>query len=143
MRSRLIAALVVAVAVAGLASCTSAEVAGPIGPVVLDGGGDPCPTTTTTDEVVIMSGDVCDPCPTTFATLEEGGTTEPCPVINGRMTGGGGQIVIGDVRVTRGFTIHCDITLSNNVEVNWGGSRWHLDKPLTGATCIDDSSIRP
>src|SRR5688500_9152979 len=143
MRSRRIAALLVAVAVAGLASCTTTDVAGPAGPeVVLNGGEDPCPTTTST-EVVIMSGDVCEPCPTTLAILEEGGTTDPCPVTDGRMTGGGGQIIIGDVRVTRGFTIHCDITLSNNVEINWGGNSWHLDKPLTGAMCIDDPNISP
>lgn len=61
----------------------------------------------------------------------------------GRMTGGGGQVRIDDVRITRGFTIHCDITLSNNVEVNWPGNKWHIDKPLTSATCIDDPNIHP
>ena len=63
----------------------------------------------------------------------------------GRMTGGGGQIQIGDVYVSRGFTIHCDITLSNNVNVNWdsGNYHWHIDKPLTSATCIDDPAIDP
>lgn len=62
----------------------------------------------------------------------------------GRMTGGGGQLVtIGDVYVTRGFTIHCDITLSNNLEINWPGNKWHLDKPLTGAVCLDDPAISP
>ncbi len=61
----------------------------------------------------------------------------------GRMTGGGGQIILGDVRVTRGFTIHCDITLSNNLEVNWPDNRWHIDKPLTSAQCIDDPSVDP
>ena len=61
----------------------------------------------------------------------------------GRMTGGGGQIVIGDVFVSRGFTIHCDITLSNNIEINWPGNKWHLDKPITSALCIDDPTISP
>lgn len=71
--------------------------------------------------------------------------TDPCPpqIIDGRMTGGGRQIIIGDVRVTRGFTIHCDITLSNNIEINWPGNRWHLDKPITSANCIDDPTIAP
>jgi len=59
--------------------------------------------------------------------------------VNGRMTGGGNQIRIDGVRITRGFTLHCDILLSNNIEVNWpGGNKWHLDKPITKATCIDD-----
>jgi hypothetical protein len=61
----------------------------------------------------------------------------------GRMTGGGGQVTFGGVNVTRGFTIHCDITLSNNLEINWEGNKWHLDKPLTAALCLDDPAISP
>lgn len=69
---------------------------------------------------------------------------DPPPPALGRMTGGGSQIVLpGDVRITRGFTIHCDITLSNNIEINWAGNRWHLDKPITSALCTDDPSISP
>lgn len=66
-------------------------------------------------------------------------TFTPPPVENtgGRMTGGGAQI-FGDIKITRGFTIHCDIILSNNLEINWKGNKWHIDKPLTKATCIDD-----
>ena len=63
--------------------------------------------------------------------------------IPGRMTGGGGQIVIGDMFISRGFTIHCDITLSNNIEINWPDNKWHLDKPITSALCIDDPTISP
>lgn len=66
---------------------------------------------------------------------------EVCAV--GRMTGGGGQVTVGDVYVTRGFTIHCDIVLSNNLEINWPDNKWHLDKPLTSATCIDDPAVSP
>lgn len=62
----------------------------------------------------------------------------------GRMTGGGGQINIDGVRITRGLTVHCDITLSNNLEINWtGGNKWHIDKPLTSAQCIDDPNVNP
>jgi len=62
----------------------------------------------------------------------------------GRMTGGGGQLKIDNVRVTRGLTLHCDITLSNNLEINWtGGNKWHLDKPITSALCIDDPNVDP
>jgi hypothetical protein len=64
--------------------------------------------------------------------------------VSGRMTGGGGQIRVDGVRITRGFTIHCDITLSNNIEINWsGGNKWHLDKPITKAMCIDDPAFDP
>ena len=61
----------------------------------------------------------------------------------GRMTGGGGQIRFDDIYITRGFTIHCDITLSNNVNVNWPDNHWHIDKPLTSAECIDDPAVEP
>jgi len=67
----------------------------------------------------------------------------PVDMAPGRMTGGGGQFTIGDVHVTRGFTIHCDITLSNNVEINWPDNKWHLDKPLTSALCVDNPDIHP
>lgn len=66
---------------------------------------------------------------------------DPPPNLLGRMTGGGAQ-VFGDVKITRGFTIHCDIILSNNLEINWKGNKWHIDKPLTKATCIDDPAYR-
>ena len=71
----------------------------------------------------------------------EGDHDEPppeCNFIEGRMTGGGGQIIVGDVFISRGFTIHCDIVLSNNLEINWGSNNWHIDKPLDEATCFED-----
>ena len=63
----------------------------------------------------------------------------------GRMTGGGNQIRIDGVRVTRGLTLHCDITLSNNLEINWsGGNKWHLEKEsLESVSCIDDPAYDP
>ena len=62
----------------------------------------------------------------------------------GRMTGGGGQHAqIGGIYITRGFTIHCDIMLSNNLEINWPGNQWHLDKPLTFADCSNDPNVDP
>jgi hypothetical protein len=67
----------------------------------------------------------------------------PPPFLQGRMTGGGAQLAVGDVRITRGFTIHCDITLSNNLEINWPDNKWHITKPLTDAQCIDDPAIDP
>ena len=70
--------------------------------------------------------------------------TQSCeePAI-GRMTGGGGQVTIGNVFVSRGFTLHCDITLSNNLEINWPNNKWHLDKPITSADCVDDPTVNP
>lgn len=69
--------------------------------------------------------------------------TEEC-VVPGRMTGGGNSVTINDVKVTKGLTLHCDITLSNNLEVNWpGGNNWHLTKPIETADCVDDPTINP
>jgi len=59
----------------------------------------------------------------------------------GRMTGGGKQIEVGGIAITRGFTVHCDITLSNNIEINWADNKWHLDKPIDTAQCFDDPNI--
>ncbi|HEU4996590.1 MAG TPA: hypothetical protein VFT29_17360 [Gemmatimonadaceae bacterium] len=80
-----------------------------------------------------------------------GGGSDPCSdpkkeecILTGRFTGGGGQIVaIGDVYVTRGFTLHCDVLLSNNLEINWPGNKWHTDKPFTVVTCLDDPGYAP
>jgi hypothetical protein len=65
----------------------------------------------------------------------------PSELTNGRFTGGGHQIRIGDARVTRGLTIHCDLLLSNNLEVNWGGNKFHMTEHLTTVSCSDDPLI--
>ena len=70
----------------------------------------------------------------------------PENAILGRMTGGRNLRVDGaHVRASSGgFTIHCDITLSNNIQVSWpGGNKWHLDKPIDKAVCIDQDGIDP
>lgn len=74
-----------------------------------------------------------DPC-VADPTLPE---CQPPVSLNGRFTGGGFQINTGGVRVTRGFTIHCDNLLTNNLEVNWaGGNNFHMAKnTLTSVVC--------
>jgi hypothetical protein len=59
----------------------------------------------------------------------------------GRFTGGGHQIRIGAARVTRGLTIHCDLLLSNNLEVNWNGDSFHMLEHLETVACTDDPAI--
>lgn len=68
---------------------------------------------------------------------------EPCKVdlSTGRFTGGGHQIRVGEARVTRGLTIHCDLLLSNNLEVNWGGNQFHMTEHLTTVECSDSPDI--
>ena len=70
-------------------------------------------------------------------------TPPPPPVeMQGRFTGGG-KIKDNGVWVKAAFTLHCDITLSNNLQINWKGHKWHLKKPITDATCIDNPDISP
>lgn len=58
----------------------------------------------------------------------------------GRMTGGGSVFTIDDVRVTRGFEIHCDLRDPNNIQVNWPGNRFHMSE-LTSAVCTDSPAV--
>lgn len=68
--------------------------------------------------------------------------TEPCATPGtGRFTGGGHQVRVGEARVTRGLTIHCDLLLSNNLEVNWGGNQFHMTEHLLTVDCSDDPNI--
>jgi hypothetical protein len=69
-------------------------------------------------------------------------TTGEDPVCGtGRFTGGGFQIA-DDVKVTRGFTIHCDLLLSNNLEINWGrGNNFHMLEHVTTVSCTDSPEI--
>lgn len=69
--------------------------------------------------------------------------TEGCEVQTGlgRFTGGGHQIRVGLARVTRGLTVHCDLLLSNNLEVNWGGNQFHMTEHLTTIECSDSPDI--
>jgi hypothetical protein len=80
--------------------------------------------------------------PASFVWLAAGFALEPetPPTVPGRMTGGGSVFTLGDVRVTRGFEIHCDLRNPNTLEVNWEGNKFHMTE-LTAAVCIDQVSI--
>jgi hypothetical protein len=67
--------------------------------------------------------------------------TCPAGTGTGRFTGGGSQIRIDNVRVTRGLTVHCDLLLSNNLEINWNGNQFHMTEHLRTVTCSDDPNI--
>ena len=59
----------------------------------------------------------------------------------GRFTGGGHQLRVDGVRVTRGLTIHCDLLLSNNLEINWQGNQFHMLEHMETVSCSDDPDI--
>ncbi|HEX6966201.1 MAG TPA: hypothetical protein VF166_10405 [Gemmatimonadaceae bacterium] len=68
-------------------------------------------------------------------------TTTP---LQGRLTGGGVKAAGADGEtVTLGLTLHCDILLSNNLEINWQGHQWHLTKPITSASCSNQQNDAP
>jgi len=62
----------------------------------------------------------------------------------GRFTGGGDTVTAAGIKLTRGFTIHCDLILSNNLEINWSGTgrqnQFHMLEH-TSAICTDDPAI--
>jgi hypothetical protein len=61
----------------------------------------------------------------------------------GRFTGGGRQLRLSDgLKITRGLTIHCDLLLSNNLQVNWAvGNKFHMNEHLVTTQCTDDPGI--
>jgi hypothetical protein len=80
--------------------------------------------------------------PASFDWLAAGFSLEPevPPGACGRMTGGGSVFTYDDVRVTRGFEIHCDLREPNNIEVNWPDNKFHMSE-LTSAVCTDSPAI--
>jgi hypothetical protein len=60
------------------------------------------------------------------------------------MTGGGSVFTAGGMRVTHGFTLQCGAPADgpNNLQVNWGGNRFHLETVRT-AVCSDNPAISP
>ena len=74
----------------------------------------------------------------TTVTIPEG----PCVSTGlGRFTGGGFTTKVDGTKVNRGLTIHCDLLLSNNLEVNWKKGKFHMTEHLTTVSCTDDPAI--
>jgi hypothetical protein len=75
-------------------------------------------------------------------------TEEELPAF-ARITGGGWRVTDPDgidVRSSHGFTLHCDILLSNNLQINWqdgGSNKWHINKFVDAAFCEDDPDFTP
>jgi hypothetical protein len=61
-----------------------------------------------------------------------------CAPGTGRFTGGGKQVMVGTVTITKGFEVDCDLHQpSNNMEINWadlGEHQFHLES-FTSAVC--------
>jgi len=61
---------------------------------------------------------------------------------DGRMTGGGRVDTATYGRVTHGFTLRCSSGDPQQLQVNWGRNRFHLET-LTSAFCGDSPAIGP
>ncbi|MDA1219679.1 MAG: hypothetical protein O2909_09590 [Chloroflexi bacterium] len=70
----------------------------------------------------------------------------PVPAL-ARITGGGWRVTSSgdvDIRSSQGLTLHCDIALSNNLQVNWGqGENWHINKLVDAAFCKNNLAFTP
>jgi hypothetical protein len=104
--------------------------------IVLEGGGG---ITTTNGTGATESGPVAhdDVGTTLIFTNTADPEVEPG---TGRMTGGG-QVLVAGVRISKGLTIHCDLLLSNNLEVNWNGNKFHMTEHIDTVACTDDPAI--
>jgi hypothetical protein len=63
------------------------------------------------------------------------------PDAGGRFTGGGKQIDLAGIAITKGLTIHCDLLLSNNLEINWKDHKFHMEEHMTTIECSDNPNI--
>ncbi|MGE5836237.1 MAG: hypothetical protein ACM4AI_17315 [Acidobacteriota bacterium] len=73
-------------------------------------------------------------------------TSNPTVVGEGRFTGGGQIELANGVTVSNGLTLHCDLILSNNLEVNWKDAngvqhQFHLEDHLQTIECSDHNNI--
>jgi len=70
-------------------------------------------------------------------------TPPPPPSGIGRFTGGGKQVDLeSGVTITKGLTIHCDLLLSNNLELNWNQvHKFHMEEHLVTLECSDNPLI--
>jgi hypothetical protein len=139
-------------ALAFVAACSGQSASGsmsPTGPSSFSAGtgtmfginpDDPCEINPTAPECQPPEEDPCVPTIDGLRINPE----DPDPCV-GRFTGGGFQFDENDVRVTRGFTIHCDNLLTNNLEINWaGGQNFHLDKnSLSDIVCTLPNEPNP
>jgi len=58
-----------------------------------------------------------------------------CAPGTGRFTGGGKQVTVDGIAVTKGFEVDCDLHQpSNNLEINWGSEHFHMTAFLS-AVC--------
>ena len=67
-----------------------------------------------------------------------------CAPGTGRFTGGGKQVAVGVVTVTKGFEVDCDLHQpSNNLEINWQGNQFHMEAFLSAVCSLQGNPSPP
>jgi hypothetical protein len=66
----------------------------------------------------------------------------------GRFTGGGKQVIVGVVTITKGFEVDCDLTTpSNNLEINWsdasGTHQFHMENFMSAMCTLNGNPVPP
>jgi hypothetical protein len=130
-------ALALVAACSGTSPSSSLSLTGPSG-TLRSSSGEFSPNPTTIPDPCVDAS----PAGADFRT-NPGGDPPPPVLCDGRFTGGGFQINANEVKVTRGFTLHCDGVLnglSNNFEVNWkdangNAHHFHTDKNPAVTEC--------
>lgn len=122
-------------ALALVAACSGTSASGSLSPT-----GPSASLRSSSDDVVFTPNPDPPPPPEEpCVTLEAAVRTTGDPIGWGRFTGGF-VFKTGDLKVTGGFTLHCDAILSNNFEVNWKDANgdahhFHIDKNPTTVEC--------
>ena len=64
----------------------------------------------------------------------------------GRFTGGGKQVIVGYLTITKGLTLDCDLMGQDNLEINWadgaGTHQFHMEN-FTSANCFLNPAFSP
>ncbi len=80
---------------------------------------------------------------TNTGNLSCGGTP---PSVTGRFTGGGKQVEVGGLTITKGLELDCDLMGANNLEINWkddaGAHQFHMED-FTFARCFLNPAFSP
>ena len=71
-----------------------------------------------------------------------------CASGTGRFTGGGKQVIVGVVTLTKGFEVDCDLTTpSNNLEINWrdasGTHQFHMENFVSAMCTLNGNPAPP
>lgn len=67
-----------------------------------------------------------------------------CSTGTGRFTGGGKQLTVNGVTVTKGFEVDCDLHQpSNNLEINWNGNQFHMTNFYSAVCTLQGNPTPP